>query len=120
MKLSHLLLVLGAAGLAVSVYALQGRRSEEEGDKQTTYYANGQIKSETACLDGRSEGMCTRYYADGKKQAEGNYRAGRMDGEWTFWKPDGTVDSERSGSYSAGERQGAGASQDSTGNSAGN
>jgi antitoxin component YwqK of YwqJK toxin-antitoxin module len=113
MKLPHLLLLLGASGLAVSVYALQGHK-DEGGDKQTTYYSNGQIKSETCCLAGRSEGKSTRYYPDGKKLAEGNYKAGKMDGEWTFWNQDGSVDPDRSGTFTGGERQGAAAAQDTS------
>ena len=105
MKLPHLLLVLGASGLAVSVYALQGRKSDSDGDKQTTYYANGQIRSEATYIAGRIEGKSTRYYADGKKLAEGNYRAGKMDGEWIFWKPDGAIDAERSGLYVDGGKK---------------
>jgi hypothetical protein len=105
MKLPHLLLVLGISGLAVSVYALQGRKVDGDGDRQTTYYANGQVRSEASYVAGRMEGKSTRYYADGKKLAEGSYRAGRMDGEWTFWKPDGAVDAERSGLYVDGGRQ---------------
>jgi antitoxin component YwqK of YwqJK toxin-antitoxin module len=116
MKLSHLLLVLGASGLAVSVYALQGRKSDGPGDQQTTYYSNGQIRSETAYQDGHMEGPSTRYYSDGKKLATGTYQAGKMEGEWVFWKADGALDMERSGTYVAGEKQAASTARQPSGN----
>ena len=114
MKLSLVLLVLGACGLAVSVYAFQGRHSGQDADRQTTYYANGQVRSELTYADGRMEGAATRYYADGKKLAEGSYRAGKMDGSWTFWKPDGAIDGARSGVYVDGERKAAAAADDAS------
>lgn len=105
MKLPHILLILGVSGLAVSVYALQGLRSENAADPQTTYYSNGQIQSQTNYVDGHREGTSLRFYSDGKPMAEGRYSAGKMDGWWTFWQPDGTVDKDRSGTYRDGEKQ---------------
>ncbi len=106
MKLPQVLLVLGAAGLLVSFFAFQSRRSEASGNVQTTYYTNGQVQSQTSVVGGRREGSSTRFYADGKKLAEGAYSDGKMEGDWTFWLPSGAVDAERTGTYRAGERQG--------------
>jgi hypothetical protein len=105
MKLSHLLMILGASGLAVSVYALQKSHAANDADTQTTYYANGQVRSETTYSDGNREGTSTRYYSDGKKLAEGPVSQGRMEGEWTFWRQDGAIDKDRSGQYHAGTKQ---------------
>jgi hypothetical protein len=105
MKLPYLLLIAGVAGLAVSVHALQTRGSAGDDGKQTTYYANGQVRSETALIEGRREGASTSYYSDGRKMAEGAYSAGKMEGPWTFWRADGTVDSARTGGYHDGEKQ---------------
>jgi antitoxin component YwqK of YwqJK toxin-antitoxin module len=107
MKLPHVLLVLGAAGLLASFFAFRGGTTAASGDVQTTYYTNGQIQSQTAVVDGRREGASTRFYADGKKLAEGAYSDGKMEGAWTFWTPNGAVDAERTGTYRAGEKQAA-------------
>jgi antitoxin component YwqK of YwqJK toxin-antitoxin module len=107
MKLPYVLAVLGVSGLLISFLAFRGGRADAAaGDVQTTFYANGQVQSQTAFVDGKREGTSTRFYADGKKMAEGSYSAGKMEGDWIFWRPDGARDAERSGTYRAGEKQG--------------
>jgi antitoxin component YwqK of YwqJK toxin-antitoxin module len=105
MKLPHVLLILGVSGLAVSVYALQGRLSAAAGNNQSTYYANGQVQSQTEYVDGQREGTTRRFYADGARMAEGQYAAGKMEGRWTFWLPGGEIDRERTGDYHDGKKR---------------
>src|SRR5689334_6846532 len=99
-----LLLVLGIAGLLVTVFALRGGAGAAE--KRIEYYANGQVQVECELQNGVREGLCRRYWPDGKLLAEGRYEDGRMSGSWTFWNQDGTPDGARSGEYVAGEYSG--------------
>ena len=109
MKLPYVLLIVGVAGLAVSVHALQTRGSRDDLGMTTTYYANGQVRTESTLVSGRREGASTSYYADGKKMSEGAFTAGKMEGPWTFWRADGSLDAERTGEYRDGEKQAAAA-----------
>ena len=104
MKLPTLILLAGAAGLAVSLRAFGTADADAQDRTQATYYANGRVDSEYEIRDGRRDGPCRRFYPDGSRMAEGRYAAGRMQGEWTFWGPDGRVDPERSGFYESGEK----------------
>lgn len=97
MKLTLALLLAGFLGLIATV----GARSERP-DAQTTYFANGQIKSEIQFEDGRREGAARRWFADGTLQAEGEYVGGEAEGRWTWYRADGSVDEARSGIYRAG------------------
>jgi len=104
-KLPTLLLVV-AAGAALSLGALRSGNRTGEIRSQTTYFANGQIDTECELEDGRRDGICRRFYSDGSKLAEGSYSAGKMEGEWTFWRHDGELDAERSGTYAGGVKVG--------------
>jgi len=104
MKAPVVFVLAGLAGLTISVRALRGNGDAAESGVQTTYYANGQVDTECETREGRREGRCAHYASDGKKLSEGAYVAGRMEGTWTFWLEDGSVDAERSGNYTAGER----------------
>ncbi len=97
MKLTLALLFAGSLGLIATV----GARSERP-NAQTTYFANGQVKSEVLFEDGRREGPARRWFADGTLQAEGEYAQGEAEGRWTWYRPDGSVDEARSGLYRAG------------------
>ena len=103
MKLSLVLLVLGAAGFATTLGHSRAA-GREGGSVQTAYYANGQVLSETSVRDGEKDGPYRRYYADGTPMAEGAYRDGLADGVWTWWTEQGGLDRERSGLYAAGRR----------------
>jgi antitoxin component YwqK of YwqJK toxin-antitoxin module len=105
MKLPYVLLIVGVAGLAVSVHALQTRGSNGDGGVQTTYYANGQVRTESTLVNGKRDGASTSYFSDGKKMSAGAYSAGKMEGAWTFWRADGSLDAERTGDYRDGEKQ---------------
>ena len=103
MKLSLVLLVTGAIGLAASVGALQSD-GRAEPDLRTSYYANGQLQSETGIVEGRRDGIHRRWSAEGTLLEEGQFKEGEKDGEWTFRLADGSLDPERSGLYRAGVR----------------
>lgn len=103
MKLALILLLAGAAGLATTLGSSRAA-GREGGEVQTSYYANGQVLSETSIRDGEKDGPFRRYYADGTPMAEGRYRDGAPQGAWTWWNPDGSVDRERSGVFEDGVR----------------
>lgn len=91
-------------GIVGWAYNLRASAAAREVPAQTTYYANGQIRSRIEYRDGHRDGIGASWYASGAKQAEGAYSDGQMEGSWTFWLPDGTLDAERSGLYRQGLR----------------
>lgn len=105
MKLPVVILV-AAAGAALSFGAFRSGGGADEIRSQTTYFANGQIDTECALRENQRDGICRRFYSDGSKMAEGSYSAGRMEGEWTYWRRDGELDVERSGTYAGGVKVG--------------
>lgn len=105
MKLPAVLLCLGMVGVTASLGALQTSRAEPGSEAQTTYYASGQLQSETEYRDGRREGPSRRWYPDGRAMAQGSYASGKLEGRWQWWQPDGRPDLARSGLYHDGERQ---------------
>lgn len=57
--------------------------------KESYWYQNGQLKSETIYEKGVPVGKSVSYYEDGKKQVEVTYKDGKKDGEEKQWYPDG-------------------------------
>lgn len=104
MQLRQFFLALGVIGIAGWAYDMHASAAAREVPAQTTYYANGQMRSRIEYQDGHRQGLGTAWYASGAKQAEGTYTDGRMEGSWTFWLPDGSLDAERSGIYRDGLR----------------
>ena len=103
MKLPLYLLVTGAIGLSAALGAVRSS-TRGEPDRQTTYYANGQVRSDTEIEGGRKNGLHRRFQSDGTPIAEGRYEDGEMEGRWTCWLPDGSVDAAKSGLYANGVR----------------
>ena len=59
----------------------------------TTWYENGQKKSEGACRNGMYDGKWTEWHSNGKKSCEGFYnKKGQAIGKWTYYKLDGSID----------------------------
>lgn len=56
----------------------------------TTYWENGQKKSEVSYDHGVRHGPRTAWYADGTKRSYGEYVNGKANGTWTEWYADGT------------------------------
>ena len=104
MKITSLLLLVGALGLGATILFGQVRGSGNDTRAQTTYYASGQLESSIGYEDGRRSGPAQRFFANGAKQSEGIYAAGLMEGAWQFWNADGSIDAERTGTYHAGLR----------------
>jgi antitoxin component YwqK of YwqJK toxin-antitoxin module len=104
MKITSLLLFVGALGLGATLLFGQGRESGADANAQTTYFASGQLESRVEYADGRRSGLASRYFANGTKQSEGRFSAGLMEGEWKFWNADGSLDAERTGTYHAGDK----------------
>jgi antitoxin component YwqK of YwqJK toxin-antitoxin module len=99
-------ILLALAGTALSYGTLRTGDEARTSRIQTSYYANGQIETQSEVHDGQREGISRRFYPDGTPSAEGRYAEGKMDGEWTFWHRDGSRDTERSGTYAAGAKVG--------------
>ena len=57
---------------------------------QSSWYENGQKKSEGNFKDGKRHGLSTQWYENGQKQMEGNWKDGNMHGLWISWNEDGT------------------------------
>jgi antitoxin component YwqK of YwqJK toxin-antitoxin module len=64
-------------------------KKEMKHGKETTWYENGQVKSESAYEKGFPTGTSVSYYEDGKKASEVVYKDGQKDGEEHHWFPDG-------------------------------
>ncbi|MFN0244986.1 MAG: toxin-antitoxin system YwqK family antitoxin [Planctomycetota bacterium] len=104
MQLRQIFLALGVIGIAGWAYNMRVSAAAREVPAQTSYYANGQLRSHIEYRDGQRQGLSASWYASGAKQAEGTYTDGQMEGSWTFWLPDGSLDVERSGLYRDGLR----------------
>lgn len=104
MKLTSILVLVGALGLGATILLGQGRDGGSDENAQTTYFASGQLESRVEYVEGRREGLAQRYFANGTKQSEGHFAAGLMEGDWSFWNADGSLDADRTGTYKAGER----------------
>ena len=55
----------------------------------TTWFDNGQKRSEGGYLDGEMHGPFTLWYESGNKREEGQYVRGRAHGLWTKWDEQG-------------------------------
>lgn len=56
----------------------------------TTFYDNGNKRSEGGYLDGEMHGAFCLYYEDGTLREQGQYVRGRAHGRWTKWDARGT------------------------------
>ena len=61
---------------------------------QSSWYENGQKKSEGNFKDGKRHGLSTIWYENGQKQKEGNWKDGKLDGLWTRWYRNGQKELE--------------------------
>ena len=61
---------------------------------QSSWYENGQKKSEGNFKDGKKDGLQTEWYENGQKKQEGNYKDGKMDGLLTYWFKNGQKQGE--------------------------
>jgi antitoxin component YwqK of YwqJK toxin-antitoxin module len=104
MKLPTLLVLVGSLGLGATLLFGQGREATTATKAQETYFASGQLESRVEYDNGRREGLAQRFFGNGSKQSEGRYAEGRMEGAWRFWNADGSTDTERTGTYHAGDR----------------
>ena len=68
----------------------------------TSWYENGQKKSEETYKDGK--GALTWWNVGDLRIIDGNYKDGMMDGKWTFWYANGQKALE--GAYKSGYRDG--------------
>ena len=62
---------------------------------QTSWYENGQKKSEGTYKDGKEDGLQTDWYRNGEKKSEGTYKDGKEDGLWTWWYENGQKELEK-------------------------
>ena len=62
--------------------------------KHTTWFEDGQIRSEKNYNNGKAEGKHTAWYENGQKNFELNYKENWWDGKQTFWHADGQVQRE--------------------------
>jgi len=51
----------------------------------TSWYANGNIWSQSEYTDGIENGLYVVYHENGSKYYEGHYKKGNRVGKWTFW-----------------------------------
>ena len=72
----------------------QSYKENRRDSLETTFYANGQRKSEGNYDNGRQDGLWVQWYEDGQKQSEGNYVYGRQEGLWMRWHANGQKQSE--------------------------
>lgn len=51
----------------------------------TSWYQNGQKRSEHTYHEGKLSGLSTKWFENGQKMDQGNYRDGKLHGLWIFW-----------------------------------
>ena len=94
-------------GLRTSYYENGQKRTEgtyKDGEldgKWTRWHENGQKKRETTYKDGKEDGKGTWWYENGQKELEYNYKDGDRDGKYTSWHKNGQKAWERT--YKDGE-----------------
>lgn len=104
MKWISVFVLAGVAGLVVTLSSESRAQHPEDLAQQTSYYRNGQLRSESELVDGRRHGSAREFHPDGTLAAEGRYADGQREGEWSFYSADGVLDRARSGLYRAGQR----------------
>jgi len=62
--------------------------------KESTFYENGQIKTEENFKDGKLYGLQTEWYENGQKAAEGYAKDDALEGKATYWNESGQIDKE--------------------------
>jgi len=85
------------------LFKLDDTKNNIEG-LRTSYYENGQKRTEGTYKDGELDGKWTRWHENGQKSSEGTYKDGKEDGLWTLWYENGQKESERT--YKDGELDG--------------
>ena len=71
---------------------------------RTSYYENGQKRTEGNYKDGEWDGLWTDWYENGQKESERTYKDGEFDGISTWWYENGQK--EREGTYKDGKEDG--------------
>ena len=82
------------------LFKLDDTKNNIEG-LRTSYYENGQKRTEGTYKDGELDGFSTLWYDNGQKNWEGTYKDGKEDGLWTYWFVFGQKEEERT--YKDGE-----------------
>ena len=54
-----------------------------------SYYENDEIKSKLHFINSKLEGNSTYWHENGQIKTEGNYKDGKRDGKWTHWYENG-------------------------------
>ena len=101
MSKPNIILVL----LAFLAFSSCNNAPKKPSDSETTYWENGNVKSELHYENGKLDGECVWFYANGKKQSQATYRNGEIDGEIKKWFENGQLFQE--GSYVEGMMDGA-------------
>lgn len=114
-------LFLMAIGLGLAAILVLLVFFQPEGQVMTTSWPNGYRKTSTTYVTGSrhpdapaspsterpglmEHGPHRTWHENGQLAAEGEFAEGYRVGEWRFWDAAGTLDTDRSGTYVAGER----------------
>lgn len=80
--------------LVVFITIVLASQAQNDANKESYYYSNGQVKFEYSKKNGVNHGDYKAYYLSGQIRAEGNYVEGELEGNFKHYTPSGQLASE--------------------------